>query len=350
LSAVSYVVAASLLLSASMAARAQEAQSNPAQEMVYVANAGSGPVTAYRAGSRGAVSPVRRLRNPHNPNTFWDPWGIAFDHAGNAYIQSFLSDATSFVFPPRSSTPTRIFRVAGPDLESIAVDGQGYEYVMGGQGPPVVSVAAPGARGNPSNLYFVSPLRQIESNRMAVTAWPSTLTADNHNHILIVAVYPTGNAIEAYDGGPSGTSFPVRTISGPDTGLGACPRLAECDHVAITYSPRTGQIYAAVSGATATRLLVFAGGASGDALPLRTIAGSRTGLEGKVVTGIAVSQRSGDAYVLAKSAQVHGPGVVELFGRAARGNRAPLRGFTDNASRLANGQGIAVNMSLVGGR
>src|SRR5262249_17234681 len=127
------------------------------QELVYVANADSGPVTAYSANATRPVQPVSTVNNPQNPQTFWAPWRVTFDSASNVYVQTFLSDATSFVFGPSSPTPSRIFRVAGPDTESIAVDSQGDEYVIGGEGPPVISIAAPGASGSPSNLYSVNP-------------------------------------------------------------------------------------------------------------------------------------------------------------------------------------------------
>src|SRR5262245_454842 len=67
------------------------------QELVFVANAGSGPVTAYPALSSGAVSPAISIPNPNLPDTYWDPWGVAFDAQQSLYVQSFLSNATSFV-------------------------------------------------------------------------------------------------------------------------------------------------------------------------------------------------------------------------------------------------------------
>lgn len=45
-------------------------------ELVYVANAGSGPVTAYATSSRGSVSAALTVANPNNPNTAWDPRGV----------------------------------------------------------------------------------------------------------------------------------------------------------------------------------------------------------------------------------------------------------------------------------
>ena len=137
------------------------------EALVYVANADSGPVTAYSANATGPVQPVRSIQNPQNFQTTWDPWGVTFGPSSQLYVQSFLFDATTFVFPEGSSTPGRIFQVNSPDSESIAVDGNGYQYVIGGDDGPVISVAAPGASGNPANLYHVVPVRQFQTDEKA---------------------------------------------------------------------------------------------------------------------------------------------------------------------------------------
>ena len=99
------------------------ASSSSSAEAVYVANADSGPVTVYQAGSSGRVRPVRTINNPGLSNTYWDPWTVTLDSSSHVYVQTFLSDATTFVFPPGSSgPPTRVFRVTGPDSQSIAVE------------------------------------------------------------------------------------------------------------------------------------------------------------------------------------------------------------------------------------
>ena len=102
-------------------------------ELVFVANAGSGPVTVYPAHSSGPVASVDSLPDPDLDNTVWDPWGVTFDPAGDLFVQSFVSDATTFVFPWGQTSPSRVFRVDGPDSRSIAVDATGYEYVATGE-------------------------------------------------------------------------------------------------------------------------------------------------------------------------------------------------------------------------
>lgn len=319
------------------------ASSSSSAEVVYVANADSGPVTVYPAGSIGFVNPVRTINNPGLSDTYWDPWTVTLDSSSNVYVQTFLSDATTFVFPPGSSgPPARVFRVTGPDSQSVAVDANGYEYVMGGEGTPQISVAAPNANGDAANLYSVNPLRQFTTDQDFFDPWASTLTADNHGDVIAAVTKASGNAIEVYQGGASGSSIPIRTISGPDTGLGSCTGFDTCDHVSITYSAFTGRIYAAVSTSSGTHISVFAGNANGDAQPVRTISGTLTGLTGKVITGIADSQVTGDIYVMVKASQFGGLAVVDVFGRLSGGNVRPLRSFTDVSSDFQDAEGIAV--------
>jgi len=309
--------------------------------LVYVANADSGPVTAYTAGSTGAVTPVRTVGNPNDPNTVWDPWGVTFDRAGNLYVQTFLSDATTFVFPPGASgttPPSRIFQANAPDNTAVAVDSNGYEYVAGGEAEASLFVELPGANGVPGNLYHVSPARTIPLPS-GFNPWPSILTVDSRNEVLVAVASPSGNSIEVFSGGVSGGTAPVRVISGPDTGLGACA--SPCDELSIFFSPLTGRIYAAVSDGATTHISVFAGSASGDALPVRTIQGPATGLAGNVITGIAASPADGTIYAMVKTSQF-GTGHVNAYARFAAGNVAPLTSFTDASSAFVDAAGIAV--------
>jgi hypothetical protein len=309
-------------------------------ELVYVASVGSGPVTAYAANSSGSVTPARTVDNPNTAGTVWDPWGVTFDATGHLYVQSFLANATTFVFPPGASggtLPSRIFEAQGPDNSSIAVDAQGFEYVLGGESGSSLAVAPPGASGTPGNSYFVPPVRTIVLDG-SFNPWPGLLTVDSKNEVLAAVGRFQRNAIEVFAGGAGGGASPVRVISGPHTGLDACS--APCK-LSITFSPFTGRIYAAVSTGATTHISVFAGNANGDTPPVRTIEGPATGLAGMVITGIADSQLNGTIYAMVKTSQF-GTGRINAYGRLAHGNVAPLRSFSDSGSGFANAAGIAI--------
>ena len=341
--AVGSATAGSALSAAGMTARAGGAGVAP-RELIYVANADSGPVTAYPAGSRGAVTPVRTVSAPKDPNASWQPWGVTFDSAGHLYVQTFLSDATTFVFRPGAhgiAAPMRDFTGTGTDNRSIAVDARGYEYVAGGEQSTTVVVEPPSAGGSPRNLYYVPPVRTIQLDE-GWNPWPSDLAIGRNNELLATVARPHGNGIEVYAGGAHGSGKPLRVISGPATGLGSCSASA-CDQVVIAFSPLTGEIYAGVTAGTQTRISVFAGNAAGDAKPLRTIEGPATGLAGTSITGITSSQCDGTIYAMVhSSASGFGPGHIDAYGRAARDNSRPVRTFTDSGSSFKNAQGLTI--------
>jgi hypothetical protein len=311
-------------------------------ELVFVANAGSGPVTAYPAYSSGPVAPVGSVPDPDLDNTVWDPWGVTFDPAGDLFVQSFVSDATTFVFRWGQTSPSRVFRVYGPDTRSIAVDATGYEYVASGESAAVVSVAAPGAAGSSSDLYSVPAVRTITTSESGFSPWPSTLAVDPDGDLVVAAVSPQGNAVEVFEGGGSGSDTPIRAVSGTATDLGTCQGFDTCDHLAVATSARTGDLYVAVTASSGARIEEFAPSSNGDVAPARTIRGTRTGLVKEVVTGLAVSPKSGDIYAMVRSSQFSGRGSVEVFSAHANGNAAPRRTFTDGTNGFADAQGIAV--------
>ena len=320
------------------------------RELIYVANADSGPVTVYRAGSRGSVAPVHTVLAPDDPNAFWDPWGVTFDSSGHLYVQTFLSDATTFVFRPGAhgtTAPLRDFMGIGPDNRSIAVDSHGYEYVAGSDQPTTIVVEPPGARGAPGSLYFVQPVRSFQPGEQW-NPWPSDLATDSKNELLVTEVgpAPVGNSIEVFAGGAHGSDTPLRVIEGPATGLGSCnPPFSACDQLAMAFSARTGDIYVGVTEGRRTHISVFAGNARGNIRPLRPIEGPAAGLAGTSITGITSSQCDGTIYAVIHrdpTGTGFGPGRIDAFGRAARGDARPLRVFTDRNSRLSHAEGLTI--------
>jgi hypothetical protein len=316
------------------------------QELVYVATANSAsPVTAYPVTSSGAVSPAVSIPNPNISGTVWDPWGVTFDQAGALYVQSFLSNATTFVYPDGTGAggPSRTFMAISPDDRAIGVDGNGYEYIPGGESASEVAVAPPGAAGS------VAPVRTFTTDQGSFTPWPDILTIDGSNNVVVAVGRASGNAIEIIAGGPGGSPTPITTIAGSATGLGTCD-VTSCDQVSVAYSPTNGKIYAAVSSGHSgfvTHVSSFTE-TGGNVAPTQTIEGSATGLTGKVVTGIAVSGLTGDVFGMVRTAQFGGSGQVESWHGAQDGNVSPLASFTDASTGFANAEGIVVNTTTPG--
>jgi hypothetical protein len=228
----------------------------------------------------------------------------------------------------------------------VAVDAKGFEYVLGTFSESQVAVSSPDASGTPGGAspYFVPPVRTFGVN-FSFGAWPDQLSTDSAGELLAAVSGQPHNAIEAFSGGANSSASPVRVISGPDTRLDC----ATSCKMSITFSPLTGRIYAAISDGAATRICVFAGGASGDARPVRTIEGPATGLAGMFVTGIADSQLDGTIYAMVGTSEFGGgTGRVNAYGRLASGNAAPLRSFTDSGSGFAAAEGIAIAGALSG--
>lgn len=99
--------------------------------LLYVASL-SGEVTAYDPASSGVVSPVRRLAGPITG--LKDSWAVAFDTAGDLFVQNFIGDSTTDVFGPDvngDTAPLRVFKneATTRDACSLAIDSNGNVYV-----------------------------------------------------------------------------------------------------------------------------------------------------------------------------------------------------------------------------
>ena len=306
-------------------------------ELVYVTDTNT--VSAYPAKSSGPVAPVIVLSDPKLPNTVWDPWGAVFDKSGYLYVQSFLSNATGFVYAPGARTgakPVRVFTGDGPDVRGIGVDPAGYEYTATSDTGTELDVLPPKANGRPGNYYFVHPLRAIVTDG-EWTPWPEVLTTDGKDEAIAGMVRYNGNAIEVFEGGAQGSSSPIREIAGSKTGLGQNPQ-----NLSVTFSALTGFIYVGVSAGQNAHVSIFSDSANGDVAPIRTIRGSKTGLSGRDISGLAVSDRDGDLYVMSRTGSSVS-GQIYVYASDAKGNVPPLRSFVDKATGFTSAQGIGIS-------
>ena len=308
---------------------------------LYVAERGASTVAAFDAHATGEVRPLLTLHGPHTQLS--DVWGVAFDATGALYTQNFIGNGYLNAFAPGAAGDARPLRTSrvGPDARTVAVDAQGYVYVATSQSTQQIRVYSPGSQGDPARDFNVVPVRNIElPNPYSLGFTPSNLSVDSSGHLLVAAQSVQGNAVLVYQGGASGAAQPIRILTGSSTRLGAT-QSAYGSPFTLTFSPLTGRLYTAVSDGASTHINVFQGDASGNVAPLRTIAGPATGLAGLVVTGLADDPCQGSIYALSADSVFGKSGQVLVFGRLAQGNVAPLRRFTEINTHLADSLGMA---------
>lgn len=135
----------------------------------------------------------------------------------------------------------------------------------------------------------------------------------------------TGNRIDVFAAGANGNVAPIRTISGPLTGLDL-PTDVKVDSAGDLYASNIG-------GSSITE---YGPGASGNVAPIRTISGSNTGLNQNDDMSLAPD---GTVYV----GNFAGNFPVEVFAPGANGNVAPLRVIAGSLTGLSLVDGVGVD-------
>jgi hypothetical protein len=188
-----------------------------ASGIIYVANCGSGSITAYAAGSTGNAAPLSTRGGLH---CIAD---LEFDASQNLYV------------------------------------------TLPGVGDNMVDVYAPGPFGN--------PIRQIVGADTQLNA-PRPMAFDSSGNLYV----GNGNdgKILVFAPGATGDAVPIRVITGAATQLGNVTGLSfdPAGNLYATVCPGCS----GSGGGPANEVVVFAPGANGNATPSRVITGSNTGL------------------------------------------------------------------------
>jgi sugar lactone lactonase YvrE len=162
---------------------------------VYVANGYAGNVNVY---AHGAKSPIRTLRGH-----FIEVTSLAFDASGNVYVgdrgkQQYgvrSKTAKVVVYPPGSSTPSRIIRSGIQGPVALRFDTLGNLYVGNvfvNSQPQAIGYVAVYAPGGSKPLYSTGP----------VDTYETLMGLDSQNNLYVgassakgvVLVYPQGSA------------------------------------------------------------------------------------------------------------------------------------------------------------
>jgi hypothetical protein len=196
-------------------------------------------------------------------------------------------------------------------------------------GGPVVAFAA-SARG-----ADVKPAVLINGKNTGLSSCQTGIAVDGKGNVYVADI---ANAPPKYPGGQiaifgrlqHGNATPIRRIAGSKTGLRSPEGIA---------LDSTGRIYVANScqnfNPCSSSVTVYAPGATGNAAPVATLAGSKTRI--KAAFGLAFGP-NGDLYV-----SDPGDNDIEVFAPGAHGNVAPLRVIGGSATTIVTPSGIQVD-------
>jgi len=292
---------------------------------ILVANLDSSIIAVYTRTASGSAAPVRTFSSLGYPTD-----AIAVDTANNEIFVNANSVTAVYARTANGiASPLRIIAGSSTGISSstgIAVDTINNEIFVTNSFPPhsllppSITVYPRTANGN------AAPLRTIATGNTF-----AGIALDTVNNEMIVL--PRGNSIvNIYERKASGSPTPLRTISAKSTGL-ISPSGMAVDKV-------NNEIFIGNFGFstvdTAGSISVYSRTANGDVTPLRTIAGSSTGLN-FTPSSIAVDTDNDELFVTA--------GDILVYSRTATANVAPLRTISGFFTGLVNPKGIAVDTS-----
>ena len=194
----------------------------------------------------------------------------------------------------------------------------------GGSGPAEIDYWPVGATGN------VAPSGFIGGPDTGLTYGVQGVVIDQTGELYVANVI--ANNILGFPADSNGDVAPNVTISGPATGLTEPVGLA---------LDKSGNLYVVNCGSTCTfpaqgppSVEEFAAGSQGNVAPIKTIAGSHTGLVGP---GAVALSATGQLFVVDPYGN-----RIDVFSANAKGNIKPVRTITGPRTGLGQPEGIAL--------
>ncbi len=242
---------------------------------LYVVS-GNNEILIFARGARGDATPIRSFSasyySTHGITTFVYPTSVAVDGNGYTYVGvspvNFGDQDAIVLFGPAArdaAVPLRAFAFGDEGAPEVAVNalGEVYEVVPWDRyNGWILSKYAGFASGN---AYLSSPLfgqvDLLSSGGVAVNPRTGEIYALNRGNSQLASIV-------AFDPAFKNRSLRIRGIG---TGLGAYPRGIAVDSAGQTY---VGQPNAPLPNSVE----IFAAGARGNVAPIRTISGPNTGL------------------------------------------------------------------------
>jgi hypothetical protein len=231
---------------------------------IYVANVfGQPAITEYAPGANGNAAPTNVITGSNT--LLGNLGGLALDGAGDLFVSA--AGTTTNVYAPGASgnvAPIRTITGIAADPYGLAFDTAGNLYVVedpGTQTADSVAVYAPGASGN------ATPIRIITGSNTGMDG-AFFDAVDSSGRVYVANAFGNGS-VTVYAAGANGNAAPIATIAGTNTGFfNGFPQGVAVDNNGLIY----------VTAASSDAILVFAANANGNVAPLRTITGANTGL------------------------------------------------------------------------
>ncbi|NYH20851.1 hypothetical protein [Paraburkholderia bryophila] len=292
-------------------------------------------IRGYSLRANGATEPCQVLQGPLT--TLMTAGATVIDKKDFFHVAQFLTSSTVDIFPRKAEgneAPSRSFMLTSTnDLLSIAVDSHLNDFVLtirpSEAGVLVVPNSSSGPLPNPTRITDPTINQYV------------SIAIDKDDNLLIAGYDIRGAAIiDTFGTSRSLTSPPLlRSLTGSKTGLLPGTPLFGRNNMTIALDPRTDElfVYNATTDETQIQVSVFAAKASGDVPPVRTISGPATGITGSGLPGNEIAISS-DGRLLVAEPNLR----ILAFAPGARGNVAPSQIIEDSTPGPIAQGGIVV--------
>jgi DNA-binding beta-propeller fold protein YncE len=291
---------------------------------LWVANDVGGSVLVFKPGANGNVAPDRILKGDRTGLNH--PAGIAIDAKNKEVWVSNMGNSSATAYPLTANgntAPIRKIRSAPEGRVSlkfgkpqvVAYDSKRQQLIL----PNCVNTPQIAIYSRLADVNTL-PVRVIEGQKTLISRTMHYLQY-NEVHDEIVVSSPFNQAILTFRGDANGEEPPIRVIRGPKT------QIIGTDYDGndkATVDGTHGEIYIPVATNTSpySSVLVFDRLADGDVPPKRVLSGPDTGINGTRAGHAAVAIDPINNFLVVKSP---GNGGLRIFERTASGNAKPLR-------------------------
>ena len=235
---------------------------------LFVAN-GNDSITVYSRTATGNAAPLRTIQGPATGLNF--PLGLGLDLANNEIVVTNIGPSVTIYSRTANGNTAPLRTIQGPATGMSNVHGLTLDLA---RGEIFVANRGTSSSGNSITVYprtangNTTPLRTLQGTATGLSG-PAALAFDfTHGELTVANVNGPSRGVTVYSRTASGNTPPLRTLSGPTSGLTFV--------FGIAVDAKNNELFAAsIAGDSVP---VHSRTASGDTAPLRTLQGPASGL------------------------------------------------------------------------